>query len=48
MRLSINAYDFGIDPDQKDMTDELIDTAKVNNQNDKLLMFPPHGDTPRK
>ena len=43
-----NANDAGIDPDQKDVMDELINTTKITKQNDKLLMFPPHGNTPVK
>jgi len=40
--------DSGIDPDQKEMMDDLVDTTKANKLNDKLLMFPPHGDEPVK
>ncbi len=32
--------DFGIDPEQQAMMEELVETAKVNNGNDKLMMFP--------
>ena len=42
------ADDFGIDPKQQAMMEDLVETAKVNNENDKLMMFPPHGDVPVK
>ena len=32
----------------KKMMDDLVDTTKANKLNDKLLMFPPHGDEPVK
>ena len=43
-----DADDSGIDPEQKGMMDDLVETAKANNMKDKLLMFPPHGDAPVK
>ena len=34
----------GIDPKQKEMMNELVETVNNSNQKDKLLMFLPHGN----
>jgi hypothetical protein len=36
----------GVDPDQEKYMNELVDATVSSNNTDKLLMFPPHGDTP--
>ena len=38
----------GIDPEQRIMMNEFMDTDKQTDQVEKLLMFPPHGETPVK
>jgi len=37
-----------MDPQQEKYMAELVNAAIVTDQSDKLLMFPPHGDTPVK
>ncbi len=36
--------DFGIDPKQQAIKEDLVETAKVNNENDKSMILSPHGD----
>ncbi len=45
---SITNNEYGIDPKQDKMMKILTQTAKDTNQEDKLLMFPPHGKDPLK
>ncbi len=46
--MSTNEQDSGIDPDQSEMMNELTHTTRETNQEDKLLIFPPHGNEPIK
>ena len=47
--MSLNEDQFGINPEQAQLMKELVDTTtKETDQTDKLLHFPPHGDTPIK
>ncbi len=43
-----SADDFRIVPKQQTMMDKLVETAKINNENNKLMIFPPHRDVPVK
>jgi len=38
--------DGGVDPQQKKHIDELVDVTVKTKKSDKLLLFPPHADTP--
>jgi len=46
--LSLNEDQFGINPEQVQLMKELVDTTMETDQTEKLLHFPPHGDTPIK
>ncbi len=46
--MSTNKQDSRIDSDKSEMMNELTHTARETNHEDKLLMFPPHGNEPVK
>ena len=46
--MSLNEDRFGINPEQAQLMKELVDTTMETDQTEKLLHFPPHGDTPIK
>ena len=46
--MSLNEEQFGVNPEQAQLMKELVDTTTKTNQTEKLLHFPPHGDTPIK
>ena len=46
--MSLNEDQFGINPEQAQLMKELVDTTMETDQTEKLLHFPPHGDTPIK
>jgi len=46
--LGANSWKGGMDPQQEKYMAELVNAAIDSDQSDKLLMFPPHGETPVK
>ena len=46
--MGANNWKGGMDPQQEKYMAELVNAAIDTDQSDKLLMFPPHGDTPVK